>query len=181
VVRGKWILSNLLGTPPPSPPPNVPALKENAAGGKLRSVRERLEEHRANPVCASCHNVMDPLGFAMENFDAIGQWRTQDSGAAIDSSATLATGQKVNGVVDLRNQILARPEQFVGTLTEKLLIYSLGRGLDYNDAPTVRAITRNAAKQNYKITSLVLGIVNSAPFQMRTKRAAEVTATAQLN
>ncbi len=180
VVRGKWILSNLLGTPPPEPPPNVPALTENKDGGQLRSVRQRLEEHRASPVCASCHNVMDPLGFAMENFDAIGQWRTQDAGVPIDASAVLATGQKVNGVVDLRNQLLARPEQFIGTITEKLMIYSLGRGLDYNDAPTVRAITRNAAKQNYKFTSLVMGVVQSAPFQMRTKRAADGTATANL-
>jgi hypothetical protein len=180
VLRGKWILSNMLGTPPPEPPPNVPPLAENKAGGKALSVRERLEAHRANPTCAACHKVMDPLGFALENFDAIGQWRNVDAGLPIDSKATLATGQQVNGAVDLRNQLLlAQPEQFVKTFTSKLMTFGLGRGLDYNDAPVVRSIARTAAKDDYKFSSLVMGIVNSPPFQMRTKRNAEVVAEAR--
>jgi hypothetical protein len=169
VVRGKWILSNLLGTPPPPPPPDVPALKENSEGGKPRTVRERMQEHRANPTCASCHNVMDPLGFALENFDATGRWRTTDSGAPVDTAGKLVDGTAVNGPASLRQALMSHPDVFVRTLTEKLMIYSLGRGLDYNDMPAVRAIYRDAAKNDYRFSSLILGIVKSTPFQMKTK------------
>ncbi len=134
VLRGKWILTNILGTPPPAPPPNVPALKENNEGGKILSVRERLEEHRKSPACASCHKIMDPLGFALENFDAIGQWRAKsEDGAPIDASGVLLDGSKVNGPATLRAALMSRPEVFVTTLTEKLMTYALGRGVDYND------------------------------------------------
>jgi hypothetical protein len=169
VVRGKWILDNLLGTPPSPPPPNVPALKDNADDGLPHSLRERMEEHRANPACASCHKVMDPLGFALENFDAVGAWRTSDEGARIDASGQLADGTKIDGVVSLRRALLKRPETFVSTMTEKMLIYALGRGLSPYDMPAVRAIVHNASEQNYRFSALVLGIVNSVPFQMRTK------------
>ena len=146
VLRGKWILENILGTPPPSPPPNVPALKENVAGVKAQSVRQLLEEHRANPTCASCHRVMDPLGFSLENFDATGTWRTNDHGNAIDASGQLADGTKVNGATDLREALMKRPRQFVGTFTERLLAYALGRSVAYYDMPTVREIVRRARR-----------------------------------
>ena len=168
VVRGKWILENLLGTPPPRPPANVPPLDE-AASGKPRTLREQMEAHRANPVCASCHKIMDPLGFAMENFDAVGAWRTRDAGAPIDASGQLTDGTPVDGVVTLRQGLLKRPEVFVGTITEKLLTYALGRGLAYFDEPAVRRIVRQAAPHNYRFSSLVLGIVNSTPFTNRLK------------
>jgi mono/diheme cytochrome c family protein len=173
VVRGKWILSNLLGTPPPPPPPDVPALKENSEGGKPRTVRERMQEHRANPTCASCHNIMDPLGFALENFDATGRWRSTDSGAPVDTAGKLIDGTAVNGPASLREALLSRPDVFVRTLTEKLMIYGLGRGLDYNDMPAVRSINREAAKNDYRFTSVILGIVKSTPFQMKTKADTE--------
>jgi cytochrome c5 len=167
VLRGKWILTNILGTPPPSPPPNVPALKENTDGSKPLSLRQLMEEHRKNPTCATCHKVMDPLGLSLENFDAVGQWRTKEAAGPIDASGQLADGTKVDGVVDLRKALLTHPEQFVGTMTEKMLIYALGRGLDYYDMPVVRGIVRDAAKDNYRFSSIVIGIVKSAPFQMR--------------
>ena len=168
VKRGKFLLENILGAPPPPPPPNVPSLKENAAGQKPRSVRERLEEHRANPACSGCHKVMDPLGFAMDNFDAVGAWRTtSEGGAAIDASAQLVDGTKVNGPADLRQALLSNREDFARTVTGKLLTYALGRGAEYYDSPAVRQIVRNAAAKEYRWSSLVLGIVNSAPFQMR--------------
>ena len=167
VLRGKWILENILGTPPPPPPPNVPALTENGEDGKVLSVRERLEEHRKNPVCASCHRVMDPLGFSLENFDAIGQWRAKEEGGPVDASGQLADGTKVDGPVSLRQALMRRPEQFVGTMTEKLLTYALGRGLEYYDMPLVRSIARDAARNNYRFSSIVLGIVKSTPFQMK--------------
>ena len=170
VLRGKWILDNVLGTPPPPPPPNVPALKEDLEGGKAVSVRERLEEHRKNAACASCHRVMDPLGFSLEHFDAIGQWRTQDAGRAIDASGQLADGTVVDGPVALRRALLKRPEQFAGTVTEKLLTYALGRGLEHYDRPVVRTIVRAAARQEYRFSSLVMGIVESVPFQMTQAR-----------
>jgi len=166
VVRGKWILENLLGTPPPRPPANVPPLEE-AAGGKPRTLREQMETHRANPACAACHKVMDPLGFAMENFDAVGAWRTRDAGAPIDASGQLTDGTPVDGVVTLRQGLLKRPEVFVSTVTEKLLTYALGRGLAYYDEPAIRRIVRQAAPQNYRFSSLILGIVNSTPFTSR--------------
>ena len=174
VVRGKWILSNLLGTPPPPPPPDVPALKENAEGNKATSVRERMELHRANPTCATCHKIMDPLGFALENFDATGRWRSTDSGEKIDASGVLLDGTKVDGPVALRKALLARPNVFVTTFTDKLMTYALGRGLDYNDMPALRGVTREAARNEYKFTSVVLGIVKSVPFQMKLKGAQPV-------
>jgi Protein of unknown function (DUF1592)/Protein of unknown function (DUF1588)/Protein of unknown function (DUF1587)/Protein of unknown function (DUF1585)/Protein of unknown function (DUF1595)/Planctomycete cytochrome C len=169
VVRGKWILENLIGSPPPPPPPEVPPFPDNTSGQKPLSVRERMERHRDNPACASCHKIMDPLGFALENFDAVGRWRLRDEGDAIDASGQLADGTRVDGVVSLRQALLKRPDVFVGTLTEKLLTYSLGRGLDYYDMPAVRAIVREASADNSRFSSLVLGIVKSAPFQMRVK------------
>jgi mono/diheme cytochrome c family protein len=167
VLRGKWILENILGTPPPSPPPNVPALKENVAGVKAQSVRQLLEEHRANPACASCHRVMDPLGFSLENFDAVGKWRTKDHGNAIDASGQLADGTKVNGATDLREALMKRPRQFVGTFTERLLAYALGRSVAYYDMPTVREIVSHGEADNYRFSSVVLGVVESVPFQFR--------------
>jgi hypothetical protein len=173
VLRGKWILENIMGTPPPAPPPNVPALKENDEGGKVTTVRERMEEHRRNPACATCHRVMDPLGFSLDNFDAIGQWRSKEAGLPIDASGQLADGTKINGVVDLRKALLAHPERFVGTMTEKLMTYALGRGLEYYDMPVVRAITRDAAQSDYRFSSIVMGIVKSTAFQMRRAREVE--------
>jgi hypothetical protein len=168
VVRGKWILENILGMPVPPPPPDVPALKENKDRDKPLTMREQMVEHRANAVCASCHKTMDPIGLALENFDAVGAWRTRDAGGPIDVSGVLADGTKVNGVVDLRNAIVSRPDMFAGTVTEKLLTYALGRGLDYRDMPAVRAIVREAAQNNYKMSSIILGVIRSTPFQMRT-------------
>ncbi len=173
VVRGKWILENILGTPVPPPPPDVPALKGNQEGQKPRTMREQMAEHRANPVCASCHKAMDSIGFAMENFDAVGAWRSEDSGNPIDASGELGDGTHVDGVLTLRNALVSRPELFAGTLTQKLLIYALGRGLDYRDMPTVRAILRDASRDNYRFSALVLGVVHSTPFQMRTSLGEE--------
>jgi mono/diheme cytochrome c family protein len=167
VLRGKWILENILGTPPPPPPPNVPALTENGEDGKVLTVRERLEAHRKNPVCATCHRVMDPLGFSLENFDAIGQWRAREEGVRVDASGQLADGSKVDGPVSLRQAIMRRPNQFVGTMTEKLLTYALGRGLEYYDMPIVRSIARDSARDNYRFSSIVMGIVRSTPFRMK--------------
>jgi hypothetical protein len=169
VVRGKWVLDNLLGSPPPPPPPDVPPLKDKGDGedGKPQSLRERMEEHRFNPACASCHKVMDPIGFALENFDAVGAWRTRDADAAIDASGKLADGTPIDGIVTLRSALVARPEIFIGTMTEKLLTYALGRPLTYDDMPAVRAIVRNAAHEEHRFSALVLGIVHSVPFRMR--------------
>ena len=168
VVRGKWILENILGTPVPPPPPNVPPLKENQEGEKPRTMREQMAEHRVNAVCASCHKVMDPIGLAMENFDAVGAWRTTDAGSAIDAAGELADGTIVDGVVALRNALVSRPELLAQTFTEKLLTYALGRGLDYRDMPAVRAIVRDAARQNYRFSAFIAGATNSTPFRMRT-------------
>jgi len=178
VKRGKFILEAILGTPPPSPPPNVPPLKENE-GAQVMSVRARLELHRKNPPCSGCHAVMDPLGFSLENFDGIGEWRTKEPGGAVDPSGQLADGTKIDGPVALRNAIMRHPEQFVRTLTEKMLTYGLGRGLEYYDMPTVRGIARDASRNDYKFSSIVLGIVKSTPFQMRRVQDAPVTARAQ--
>ncbi len=167
VLRGKWILENILGTPPPPPPPNVPPLKENDENSKPRSVRELMEEHRKNPACAGCHAVMDPLGFSLENFDGIGEWRTKDRSGPIDASGQLADGTKVEGPVTLRQALMKHPEQFAGTVTEKLLTYALGRGLEFYDMPVVRGIVKDAARNDYKFSSLITGIVKSTPFQMR--------------
>jgi hypothetical protein len=170
VLRGKWILENVLGTPVPPPPPNVPALKENAPGAKPLSVRARLEEHRKNPACAVCHKIMDPVGFALENFDAVGQWRDSDAGNPIDASGVLVDGTKVDGPVALRKAIVSRPETFAGTMTEKMLTYALGRGLEYYDMPVVRGIVREMSANDYHFSALIMGIVKSAPFQMRVKK-----------
>ena len=170
VVRGKWLLENILGTPPPPPPADVPALAENDdSDAPPRSVRERLEVHRENPVCASCHRVMDPLGFALENFDAIGRWRSEgDGGTPVDSAGVLADGTPVDGPASLVDALLIRPESFVTTVTEKLLTYGLGRGVEYFDAPAVRRIVRDAAAEDYRWSAIIAGIARSVPFQMRT-------------
>jgi mono/diheme cytochrome c family protein len=168
VLRGKYIISNLLNVPPLPPPAVVPDLEESAHKDKPSTVREQLERHRANPACSACHRNIDPVGFALENFDAVGQWRAATrEGLPIDAAGVLADGTKVDGPVALRTALLARPDVFVGTLTEKLLIYALGRGLEPVDMPVVRSIVRNAAGRNYAMQSIVLGIVQSAPFQMR--------------
>lgn len=168
VLRGKWILENLLASPPPPPPPDVPALAETTDDGQPRSMREAMEQHRANPACASCHSQMDPLGFALENFDAIGRWRDR-SGAntPIDASGVLPDGRQFDGVVGLRAALMRAPEQFLHTVTEKLLTYALGRSVESFDAPTIRAIVRAAEHDEYRFAAIVLGIVNSTPFKMR--------------
>jgi mono/diheme cytochrome c family protein len=169
VVRGKWILDNLQGMPPPSPPAVVPPLSESAGTGRPLSMREQMAAHRANAVCASCHKLMDPIGLALENFDAIGRWRTRDAAGPIDASGDLLDGTHVNGAVELRQALLKRPEVFVGTMTEKLLTYALKRGVEAPDMPTVRSIVRDGTRQNYRFSSLVLGVVKSPAFQMRSK------------
>jgi len=165
-LRGKWVLENLLGAPPPPPPPNVPAL-DDSDGPAALTVRERMEQHRKNPVCASCHAPMDPLGLALENFDAIGKWRTREGQAEIDSSAVLPDGARFSGPTGLRGVVIGRGNRFAATVTEKLLTYAIGRGLDHYDAPVVRKVLREAASDDHRWSSLVLGIVTSAPFQMR--------------
>ena len=172
VQRGKWILANILGTPALPPPPNVPALSEDAGAGKPLSLRERMEAHRANAVCAGCHKVMDPLGFSLENFDAIGRWRNTDGGAKIDPAGTMFNGATVSGPKQLREMLLSRPETFTGVVTERLLTYALGRGVEYADMPVVRRIVNNSAKQNFRFSALVLGVVNSPEFLMKEKKAA---------
>ena len=168
VLRGKWILDNVLAAPPPPPPPNVPALEDTNTEGEVLSMRDRMVQHRSNPVCASCHAQMDPLGLALENFDAVGRWRTHgESNSPIDASGVLPNGIAFDGPAGLRQALLHDPALFATTVTEKLLTYALGRGLGYFDAPAIRAITRNAAKSDYSFSSLIVGIVNSAPFQMR--------------
>ena len=167
VVRGKWILENIMGTPPPPPPPGAANVLADNAPGKLASVRARLAAHRTSPQCASCHRVMDPLGFALENFDAVGAWRTDDQGAPIDASDTLVDGSRVNGPVELRQSLLRHPDMFVTAFTEKLLVYALGRGIDHDDMPAVRAIVRGTAGDDHRLGAIVLGIARSVPFQMR--------------
>ena len=167
VNRGKWVLENILGTPPPPPPPDVPDL-ETAAGGDALSMREAMEQHRANPVCASCHRLMDPLGLSLENFDAIGRWRDRsETRGSIDATGELPDGTPFDGPGGLTAALLRHPDRFVTTVTEKLLTYALGRGIEYYDAPAVRAIVRDAAGDGYRLSSLVKGVVRSAPFQMR--------------
>jgi len=187
VKRGKYIMEVLLGTPPPPPPANVPALPENSEArtahiAKPLSVRERMEQHRKNPNCAGCHRLMDPIGLALENFDAVGVWRTNDSGFRIDPSGQMLDGTKLDGPASLRHALLGRQDEFLGAFTEKLLAYGLGRILDYRDMPVVRSIDREAAINNYRFTSFILGVVKSAPFQMRKAekrelKRADVTAT----
>ena len=167
VVRGKWVLENLFAAPPPPPPPDVPALKiEGAEPGKTLTMRAAMTQHRANPACAGCHARMDPIGFAMEKFDAVGKWRSKDSGNPIDSSGALPDGAQFDGVAGLKKALLVHPDQFVNTVAGKLLMYAAGRNLQYYDAPAVRAIVHGAAP-NYTLSSLVLGVVKSTPFEMR--------------
>ncbi|MGB6945382.1 MAG: DUF1592 domain-containing protein [Bryobacteraceae bacterium] len=180
VQRGKWVMTNILGIVPPDPPPNVPALKEASAGSNgPQTMRQLMEAHRANPACAGCHKMMDPIGFALENFDGIGKWRTQDAGQKVDASSQLTDGTKIDGVVDLRNALLRYSPQFARVMTEKLLTYALGRGVVYQDMPVVRAIVRDAARNNYRFSTLVEGIVKSEPFQMNRKPEATLTAARQ--
>ncbi len=167
VLRGKWVLANILGAPPPPPPPNVPPLREAADSGKVLTMRERMAEHRANPACAGCHKLMDPVGFALENYDAVGRWRTSESGVPVDAAGGLPDGSSFQGAAGLRQALLRHPELFVTTTTEKLLTYALGRGVEDFDAPAVRGIVRAAQGDDYRFSSLVLGIVKSNPFQMR--------------
>jgi hypothetical protein len=170
VLRGKWILTNILGTPPPDPPANVPPLKENKGFEKhALSVRERMAEHRANPACSSCHSMIDPAGFALENFDAVGRWRDVDeSNKPIDTTGALPDGTKFDSLSEFRTALVAEhPERFVRTVTERLLTYALGRGVAYYDGPALRAIAREAAANDYRFSSMILGVVNSVPFQMR--------------
>jgi mono/diheme cytochrome c family protein len=171
VVRGKWILDNLVGSPPPPPPPEVPALPDQSGETPL-TMRARMEQHRANPVCASCHTIMDPLGLALENFDAVGAWRTEENGETVDPSGQLTDGTLVDGVTGLREALLDRPEVLVNTVAEKLLTYALGRGLEPEDMPAVREIARQAAP-DYRFTSLIEGVVHSVPFQMRRAEETE--------
>ncbi len=168
VLRGKWILENLLAASPPPPPANVPALAETTDDGQPRSMRDAMEQHRANPACASCHAQMDPLGFALENFDAVGRWRARsESNEPIDASGRLPNGSTFEGPAGLRAELMRAPERFVTTVTEKLLMYALGRNVEHFDTPTVRAIVRESADDEHRFSSIVLGIVNSTPFQMR--------------
>jgi hypothetical protein len=169
VVRGKWILDNFLGVPPPPPLPDVPALKDNTVDGNL-SVRKRLAEHRSNAVCASCHNLMDPIGLSLEKYDAVGRRRSSESGIPIDPSGRLPDGTAFSDVDGLEAALLKRPELFVGTFAEKLLTYATGRGVEYYDAPAVRTILRDAHAQDYRMSSIVLGVVKSQAFQMRMSR-----------
>ena len=175
-VRGKWFLQTFLGVQPPDPPPNVPVLKEKPADttGNLKTptARQLMAAHTANPTCATCHKIFEPIGLAMENFDAVGTWRTMDGDSAIDTKGVLADGTKVDGIPSLRNALVGRSDQFVRVVTEKLLTYGLGRGLEYQDMPMVRTIVRDSAASKYKFSSIVLGIVKSAPFQMNTKGVA---------
>jgi hypothetical protein len=166
VLRGKWILENVLGAAPPPPPGPVPPL-ESSSEAQPRTLRERMEMHRASPSCAGCHRVMDPIGFALENFDAVGTWRTHEAGRPIDASGQLADGTKVDGVIALRDVLVKRSDLFYGTFAEKLLTYALGRGLQSYDMPVVRDIVRGAARENHRVSAYILGVVNSAPFQMR--------------
>jgi hypothetical protein len=166
-IRGKWVLLQILGTPPPPPPPNVPSLKNDETTRNL-TMRQRMELHRSNPTCAACHRMMDPLGFALENFDGLGQWRDTMGGKdLIDSSGVLPDGTKFDGPAGLREVLVAKQDMFVENFTEQLLTYALGRGVEEYDRPVLRQITRDATSENYRWSSIILGIVNSTPFQMR--------------
>jgi len=182
VLRGAFILDRIWGTPPAAPPPNVGALKENQDGKKALTVREMMAEHRSNPSCRGCHGIMDPLGFALENFDAVGQLRMVDrfAGTTIDTSGELPDGTKLAGADDLRHALLSRPDQFAQMLTEKLMTYSLGRTLEYKDMPRVRAIVRATAPDNYRFQSLVMNIITSPEFQMSRAGAPVDQKTAQV-
>jgi hypothetical protein len=168
VLRGKWVMENILGVAPPPPPANVPRLPETPLGEKQLSMRERMVAHRSNPACSGCHSLMDPIGLSMENFDAVGRWRDHyEGGTAIDASGGFPDGTKFEGILGLRKALVDHPETFITTLTQRLLTYGTGRGLEYFDAPTVRGIVRDAKSKDYKFSALVFGVVNSAPFQLR--------------
>jgi hypothetical protein len=169
VLRGKWVLDNILGVPPPPPPPNVPALRDNTVDGRL-SGRKRLAEHRNNAICAGCHNLIDPVGLSLEKFDAVGRRRTVEDGAPVDATGGLPDGSQFADVDGLEQALLRRPDLFVETFTEKLMTYALGRGIEPYDAPAVRAIVRDAERQDYRLSAVILGVVNSKPFQMRMSR-----------
>jgi len=172
VIRGNWVLENIIGTPPPPPPPDVPTLEENKVDAKA-TMREQLEKHRANPACAGCHNLMDPIGFALENFDAVGRWRDFENGDEVDVNGGLPDGSEFKGVDNLEAGLLERPELFVRSLTGKLLTFAVGRGVVANDAPAIREIIRKGRAADYRFSSLVLGIVESVPFQMRQQEQSE--------
>jgi len=174
VMRGRWVLANLLGAPPPPPPADVPALKAAGMDGAPRSLRDRMEVHRKNPVCASCHQRMDPIGFALENFDADGKWRAVSDDEPIDAAASLPDGTRFEGVNGLRALLVSHKEDFVRTLSAKLLAYALGRGLEYYDQPAVRKIAREAAQHDDRWSAIISGIVNSTPFSMSTAARSEV-------
>ena len=178
VLRGKFVLDNLMGTPPPPPPPNVPPFKGTDAGGRVLSAREAMELHRANPACASCHAAMDPIGFSLDNFDAIGRWRTMEGNTPIDASSVLADGTKISGPEGPRDLLLARQDLFIRALTSKLMTYALGRGVEYYDEPAVRSIMRGAAADGNTLVSLILGVTKSVPFQMRAAEASAPTVIA---
>ena len=173
VIRGYWVLQNLLGVPPPPPPPDVPELKaqeaDAAGNARVPSMREQMEKHRDNPACIGCHQLMDPIGFALEQFDAIGRWRTADGDAVIDAVSVMYDGTRIDGPKDLREFLLRHSEQFVRTTTEKLLTYALGRGIEYYDQPTVRSIARAAAEDDYRFAALIAAVVKSDPFRMNTQ------------
>jgi len=168
VQRGKWILDNLLGSPPPPPPPDIPELKPHTGDGERLTMRQQLEQHRANPTCASCHSRMDPIGFALENYDAVGKWRAKEGEAPIDASGKLPDGRTFEGPAGLRKLLIERyRDDFVATVSGKLLIYATGRGLEAYDMPTIRAIMKKAAGDDYRLTALIAAVVESEPFQMR--------------
>jgi hypothetical protein len=172
VLRGKWILENVLGAPPPPPPDVVPPFEEDLEAHRPRSVRERMEQHRRNPACAGCHRMIDPAGLALENFDAVGAWRTRDGGTRgtpVDASGQLVDGTRIDGVVELRAALLRDPDTFVRTMTEKLMTYAIGRGLTAADMPAVRSVVRESARAQHRFSAVVLGIARSVPFQMRLK------------
>jgi len=171
VNRGKWVLENLLNAAPPPPPPNIPALKTENDANQPLTMRQAMERHRASPACIGCHLRMDPIGFAMENFDAVGRWRDDDGGNPIDGSGVLPTGEEFNGMAGLKKALLTVPEDFVTTVTEKLLMYATGRNVQYFDEPAIRTIVRNSARDNYTFNSLVLNVVKSVPFRMRQTEA----------
>ena len=180
VQRGKWVLQNLLGVLPPDPPPDVPDLPppadDPAGNAREPTMREKMEAHRGNPVCAACHRLMDPIGFSLENFDAIGRWRDHEQGVPVNASDVLYDGRTIDGPAGLRRYLLRYSDQFVRTVTEKLLTYALGRGVEHYDMPTVRAIVREAAADDYRFTALVLGVVRSDAFRMNTKGGDEAAA-----
>jgi hypothetical protein len=169
VIRGNWVLENILGSPAPPPPEDVPSLDAGVISAEL-SVRDRLTRHRADQACASCHNLMDPVGFSLENFDAVGRWRDLEGGEPVDASGGLPDGSVFEGVAGLETAILKRPEVFVSTLTERLMKFALGRGVEPYDGPAIRRVVREAAKDDHRFSAIVLGIVRSVPFQMRNSR-----------